>query len=65
MAIRLIRQNGDEILRKRAEEVGTKINVYEAEKATHIWLLYKYKDKENDPLVQEPYKQMIELLKNN
>ena len=27
--------------------------------------LYKYKDKENDPLVQEPYKQMIELLKNN
>ena len=54
-----------EILRKRAEEVGTKINVYEAEKATHIWLLYKYKDKNNDPLVQEPYKQMIELLKNN
>lgn len=33
--------------------------------ATHIWLLYKYKDKESDPLVQEPYKQMIELLKNN
>lgn len=54
-----------EILRKRAEEVGTKINVYETEKATHIWLLYKYKDKNNDPLVQEPYKQMIELLKNN
>ena len=27
--------------------------------------LYKYKDKESDPLVQEPYKQMIELLKNN
>ena len=54
-----------EILRKRAEGVGTKINVYETEKATHIWLLYKYKDKNNDPLVQEPYKQMIELLKNN
>lgn len=54
-----------EVLKERAEKVGTKINVYETEKATHIWLLYKYKDKENDPLVQEPYKQMIELLKNN
>ena len=54
-----------EVLKERAEKVGTKINVYETEKATHIWLLYKYKDKENDPLVQEPYKHMIELLKNN
>ena len=53
------------VLKERAEKVGTNINVYETEKATHIWLLYKYKDKENDPLVQEPYKQMIELLKNN
>ena len=53
------------ILKERAEKVGTNINVYETEQATHIWLLYKYKDKENDPLVQEPYKQMIELLKNN
>ena len=54
-----------EVLKERAEKVGTKINVYETEKATHIWLLYKYKDKGNDPLVQEPYNQMIELLKNN
>lgn len=53
------------VLKERAEKVGTNINVYETEQATHIWLLYKYKDKENDPLVQEPYKQMIELLKNN
>lgn len=54
-----------EVLKERAEQVGTKINVYETEKATHIWLLYKYKDNKNDPLVEEPYKQMIELLKNN
>ena len=53
------------ILQERAKEVGTKINVYETEGATHVWLLYKYKDEKNDPLVQEPYKQMIELLKNN
>lgn len=53
------------VLKERAEKAGTNINVYETEQATHIWLLYKYKDKENDPLVQEPYKQMIELLKNN
>lgn len=53
------------VLKERAEKVGTNINVYETEQATHIWLLYKYKDKENAPLVQEPYKQMIELLKNN
>ena len=54
-----------EVLKERAEKVGTNINVYETEQATHIWLLYKYKDKGNDPLVQEPYNQMIELLKNN
>lgn len=53
------------ILQERAKNVGTTINVYETEGATHVWLLYKYKDKENDPLVQEPYNQMIELLKNN
>lgn len=53
------------ILQERAKEVGTEINVYETEGATHVWLLYKYKDEKNDPLVQEPYKQMIELLKNN
>ena len=53
------------ILQERAKDVGTTINVYETEGATHVWLLYKYKDKENDPLVQEPYNQMIELLKNN
>lgn len=53
------------ILQERAKEVGTEINVYETEGATHVWLLYKYKDKKNDPLVQEPYKKMIELLKNN
>ncbi len=53
------------LLQEKAEQVGTKINVYETEGATHIWLLYKYKDKKNDPIVQEPYKQMIELLKNN
>lgn len=53
------------LLQERAEEAGTKINVYETEKATHIWLLYKYKDNKNNPLVEEPYKQMIELLKNN
>ena len=51
------------ILQERAKNVGTTINVYETEGATHVWLLYKYKDKENDPLVQEPYNQMIELLK--
>ena len=54
-----------EVLKDRAEQVGTQIKVYETEKATHIWLLYKYKDNKNDPLVEEPYKQMIELLKNN
>ena len=53
------------ILEERAKSVGTTINVYETEGATHVWLLYKYKDEENDPLVQEPYNQMIELLKNN
>ena len=53
------------ILQERAKNVGTTINVYETEGATHVWLLYKYKDKENDTLVQEPYNQMIELLKNN
>ena len=53
------------VLQERAKDVGTTINVYETEGATHVWLLYKYKDKENDPLVQEPYNQMIELLKNN
>ena len=53
------------ILQERAKEVGTEINVYETEGAIHVWLLYKYKDEKNDPLVQEPYKQMIELLKNN
>ncbi len=53
------------ILQERAKEVGTEINVYETEGATHVWLLYKYKDEKNDPLVQEPYKQMVELLKNN
>ena len=53
------------ILQERAKKVGTEINVYETEGATHVWLLYKYKDEKNDPLVQEPYKQMIELLKNN
>lgn len=53
------------ILQERAKEVGTEINVYETEGATHVWLLYKYKDEKNDPLVLEPYKQMIELLKNN
>lgn len=53
------------ILQERAKEVGTEINVYETEGATHVWLLYKYKDEKNAPLVQEPYKQMIELLKNN
>ena len=53
------------ILQERAKNVGTTINVYETEGATHVWLLYKYKDKENDPLVQEPYNQMIELLKNS
>lgn len=53
------------ILQERAKEVGTEITVYETEGATHVWLLYKYKDEKNDPLVQEPYKQMIELLKNN
>ena len=53
------------ILQERTKDVGTTINVYETEGATHVWLLYKYKDEENDPLVQEPYNQMIELLKNN
>lgn len=53
------------VLKERAEAVGTKINVFETEQATHIWLLYKYKDKKDDPVVQEPYRQMIELLKNN
>ena len=53
------------ILEERAKKVGNTINIYETEKATHIWLLYKYKDKENDELVEEPYNKMIELLKNN
>ena len=53
------------ILQERTKDVGTTTNVYETEGATHVWLLYKYKDEENDPLVQEPYNQMIELLKNN
>ena len=53
------------VLQERAKDVGTTINVYETEGATHVWLLYRYKDKENNPLVQEPYNQMIELLKNN
>ena len=53
------------ILEERAKEVGNTINIYETEKATHIWLLYKYKDKENDELVEGPYNRMIELLKNN
>lgn len=53
------------ILQERAKTIGTTINVYETEGATHVWLLYKYKDKENEPLVQEPYNKMIELLKNN
>lgn len=53
------------ILQERAKNVGISINVYETKGATHVWLLYKYKEKENNPLVQEPYNQMIELLKNN
>ena len=37
----MILLNADvEVLKERAEKVGTKINVYETEKATHIWLLY-------------------------
>ena len=50
---------------EKAEEVGTKINLYETEKATHIWLLYKYRNKENNQMVEEPYNKMIELLRNN
>ena len=53
------------ILKERADQAGNKIDIYETEKATHIWLLYKYKDKKNDKLVEEPYNKMIELLKNN
>lgn len=53
------------ILKERADQAGNKIDIYETEKATHIWLLYKYKDEKNDKLVEEPYNKMIELLKNN